>query len=74
MEQAGNFGTAEIRALTPGEGVTLQIKHPSDIYNLRAKAYRWNSIEGELINCKVAVKNDKESGTCRVTKQIVRKL
>lgn len=72
MEKARDFGTADLRAIDPGKGVTLEIQHPGDIFTLRSKAYRWNAIEGVLINCKISVKNDKESGTCRVTKRIVK--
>lgn len=73
MDKAREFGTADLRAITPGKGVTLKVQHPGDIFTLRSKAYRWNAIEGVLINCKISVKNDKESGTCRVTKKIIRK-
>lgn len=72
MEKAREFGTADLRAITPGKGVTLKVQHPGDIFTLRSKAYRWNAIEGALINCKISVQNDTESGTCRVTKRIVK--
>ena len=70
MEKAGNFGTAEIRAVRPGEVVTLKLEQPSDIYNLRAKAYRWNDIEGSVTNCRVIVRKDKEGGSCRLIKEL----
>ena len=73
MEKAREFGTADLRAITPGKGVTLKVQHPGDIFTLRSKAYRWNAIEGALINCKISVQNDTENGTCRVTKKIIRK-
>lgn len=70
MEKAGNFGTAEIRAVRPGEVVTLKLEQPSDIYNLRSKAYRWNDIEGSVTNCRVIVRRDKGSGSCRLIKEL----
>lgn len=71
LPRAENFGTAEIRAMIPGASQVVRIDRPNDIYNLRAKAYRWNDIEGRLINCKMKVQLDRKNKICTLIKRVI---